>query len=214
MRSPPIRRPISTLIATVLTLPALAAPLDPGGAAPSNPMPEVTAEPATGGAKPPATDSRRDSRVELLLRVQGPQAGASQAQAVPPAARERAADAGRTDLPPSAASPGVLQELKELRTSLFGESAARPGDDGPGRRIESDPAGVERTAGAAAGITPAGAAPAHGAGSGAGTEGLLANPVVRFIRANRVSSIGASIGVLAAVWLLTSYRSRSRRPRR
>lgn len=200
----------AVFLAMALAAPALAAPLDPGAVAPSGPVVEIPTDPSTGGSKGSAASTKRDSTIDLLLRAQGPDGAASQVPPRPVPEREGSPEAGRGNLPPPG-SPGVLQELKDLKTSVFGESSTGPGDTGSTHSAGGDQGAADRLADAPAGNTPAGAMPGRSADGSTGTAGLLTNPVVRFIRTNRTLSIAASIAVLAAVWLLTTYRSRSRR---
>ncbi|HNU11836.1 MAG TPA: hypothetical protein PKJ45_10825 [Rubrivivax sp.] len=171
-----------------------------------------------------------DDTVEMLLRLQkspGADAGAQArgssrtsegvASRSAPAAREAPGTAAPSigDRSDSSLLPaGVVQELKDLKESVFGS-----GPEGAG--IDDERANLRR---GSAGSDDRGAysVPATGGATGGGTRsagdsprasgsGLLANPVVRFIRENRGLSIGASLGLLAAVWLTANYRSRRRR---
>lgn len=175
-----------------------------------------------------------DDTVEMLLRLQ-------QSSGLEPAAQPRASARGARGAVSQGAAPltretpgaapsaaggrsdssllpaGVVQELKDLKESVFGssldgggigEETAHPrrgSAENFDRGGYSDPAIGGATGG---GARSAGASPRASGG------GLLANPVVRFIRENRGLSIGASLGVLAAVWLTSNYRSRSRSRRR
>lgn len=190
------------LVAVLAAPPVLAAPI-----APSTPTAESEV-PGTPRADPAlATDGRgADNSVELLLRLQQAPTAATEG----PQGRERPQPAAGA-LP--AAPTTLLQELKEWKTSLFGDGSAEFANSTAERRIDAPQTSREGSHGM-------GALPDAPRGHAAGTlpvrasaGGVLAHPVVRFIRENRALSIGASIGLLAAVWLTANYRGRSRRRR-
>lgn len=180
----------------------------PGSAA-TLPGSESVDTPGTGGAT-------RVDAIELLLRMQTPTGAASAATVRPAPQAQGLPTAARSD---TAEAPTLLHELKEWKASVLGEGATRAEGAGQqgARQSEQGLDQPQATMGGWAGPAMSGdggGRSSAGAVSGrTGDGGFLAHPVVRFIRENRALSIGASIGLLAAVWLTTHYRSRGQRRR-
>jgi len=205
------------LAAATASAPLCAAPLEPGD--PRAPDPSFGAGSANGITAPtsssvPGAGSTSDT-VEMLLRLHQASGAGGDAvpgtRAAPPIVAGEAKDAQ--------ASPG--KSLKALKDSLFGTTEDAVGALGTGGAALS---GSERdalrvgpgdvpTSATARGVDQPTSTSVRSSGSGAAGSGLLANPVVRFIRENRMLSIGASLGLLAAVWFTATYRGRDRRHR-
>lgn len=212
------------LAAALAAAPARAAPLEAGEIQPALPghgtagTVGTEGSMCTGAVGPDGRPATSDT-VQMLLRLQQDAPAQGMVSSRPPAA----GTVGTQDGKGEGASPA--ERLKALKSSLFGADAeeTRLLPPGPGKLVGGDE-GVG--AGAAGGVEGMGGSPHSNAGSGldptptaaqasrASGNALLANPMVRFIRDNRATSIGASLALLAAVWFTTNYRSRSGRGRR
>jgi hypothetical protein len=154
----------------------------------------------------PATAGVQQSKVvELLLEMQDQPKPLSDAQASKdkPSSRARpgtrpAAAPGEAPADGSAADPTVASKLKDV----FGADTQSKSGDAQRR----DPANM-----AADGTSRSseGTYRPHLQGSGESRGSLLANPVVRFIRENRVLTIMVSLAVLAGIWFTSAYSMRS-----
>lgn len=194
-----LRATLATCLAVLATAPLLAAPIDSKDVPATLPGMDPAAAlpmPAGGTGSPSGT-------VELLLQMQNQPAAAPPAEKKSPAV-EASAKPSATALPSQQPASSTLLELK---SSLLGAGAPLGGDEAASRGDRADPAmrseGVTGYSGSRGGA----AAPRDADG------GLLANPVIRFIRSNRELAIGGSIALLVAVWLTANYRGRSHRRR-
>ncbi|ODU08186.1 MAG: hypothetical protein ABS84_14120 [Rubrivivax sp. SCN 71-131] len=194
-----------------------AAPLEPGELQPLATTLGVAG--AEGGAAASQDSAGSPDTVEMLLRLQQSSATGSER----PSMAGVATPVPAGEAPDTAATPAT--HLKALKSSLFGADSADPSEVGEfapagaaglgsARQAWSRDSGQRSTSPATSGFGEPATTTVRAAGAGAAGGALLANPVVRFIRENRALSIGASLGLLAAVWFTTHYRSRSRRRRR
>lgn len=138
--------------------------------------------------------------MELLLQLQDKpsafakdQAGAASGPSLRRALTATAAGDAAAD-----SSPDVLGSMKK---SMLGD-AAQQSDTRP------DAGGASPAPGAGAQTS---AGPRTAADSSEPRKSLLNNPLVRYIRENRVLVIGVSLGLLAAVWLAAGFSMRRRR---
>lgn len=189
-------------VAVSLTaMPSQSAPLD-GKDLPATPPGSVmgldpaTPLPTTGGS-----GGNGASAVELLLQMQNQPA----AQPTP----DRRPQSSSTTTPAAAkpARDAASSPLVELKSSLLGQGSSLAGAAEPPRDDRID--AVARAEGSSDY-----AGPRNGAASARGDDGgLLANPVIRFIRDHRELAIGGSLGLLVAVWLTANYRGGRQRRR-
>lgn len=192
---------VMAVVMPMAAMPSRAAPIDgkdlqspaAGGVPGIDP---ATALPPTSGS-----DGSASSTVELLLQMQNQPAAAvapDRRTATPrsssPAGAQPAREVASSPLPEL--GPGLL----EARSPLGG-GAGSSRDDG------TDP--MPRAEGFSGYSGPRGGSAAARNDEG----GLLANPVIRFIRDHRELAIGGSLGLLVAVWLTANYRGRSHRRR-
>lgn len=153
--------------------------------------------------------SQHDKTIELLLQLQAPDHPRLDTQAD---SKSRNLDRARARSDPPVtvgAKPSLNTEIHPLvsiKDAILGPGAVE--ETGSAERLVSQRDDPDRSAAAPAQapFRPLGAAQASG-------PGLLAHPVIRFIRENRGFVIGSSLGLLVAVWLTANYRSRSGRRR-
>jgi hypothetical protein len=194
-----LRATLVTCMAVLATAPLMAAPID------SKDVPTTLPgmDPATAMPMPAGGTGSPSGTVELLLQMQ------NQPAAAPPAETKSTAVQASAK-PSTAALPSegpASSTLLDLKSSLLGAGAPLGGDDASSRGDRADP--VTRPDG----VTGYSAPRSGGAASRDTDGGLLANPVIRFIRSNRELAIGGSIALLVAVWLTANYRGRSHRRR-
>lgn len=195
-----LRATLLTCLAVLATAPLLAAPIDSKDV----PATQPGMDPATALPMPAGGTGAPSGTVELLLQMQNQSAAAPPAERRTTAVEASAKPSATTALPAEGPASSTLLELK---SSLLGAGAPLGGDEAASRGDRADPVmrpdGVTGYSGSRGG----GAAPRDADG------GLLANPVIRFIRGNRELAIGGSIALLVAVWLTANYRGRSHRRR-
>jgi hypothetical protein len=198
------RATLAVCVAVLATTPLRAAPIDSKDVSATLPAGTLQGlDPATTLPMPASGSGSPTGTVELLLQMQ------NQPVATPPA--ERKPTTGKTATISSTAAQSEAEPssnaLLELKSSLLGAGAPL-GSEGASTREDRAGPGMS-----APGVT----GPSGPRGSSVGTRdsdsGLLANPVIRFIRSNRELAIGGSIALLVAVWLTANYRGRSHRRR-
>jgi len=210
MNLPSTLAALATCVAVLATTPLLAAPIDSKDAAATTPgalgpgIDPATTLPVPGGGTGPAS-----STVELLLQMQNQPAAAPAPEGRPAAgkAATHAATGAKPTQPTQSTQEPASNALLELKSSLLGAGPALDGEGHSPRADRGNPlARVE-------GVSSYSGPRSTRAGAGDSDGGLLANPVIRFIRNNRELAIGGSIALLVAVWLTANYRGRSHRRR-
>lgn len=158
---------------------------------------------AGAGALPVVPSVPQSKTVELLLQMQDqPQPlGGDERSAAGPARRSTAAASAAT--PSTAAKAAEVAEptpLAALKNAILRDATPRPADT-TSTQNPATPGSFERQA-------------TSTQSSGAATsqrdpgQSLLSNPVIQYIRENRVMVVSLSLGVLAAIWLTASFSMR------
>ena len=198
----------SLLLATTALQAAPATSEELNGEANPSPTSSVTAVPSPSGVGMPAGTGVPQSRtVELLLQLQdNPGALTSDSGGSSRDALRRTSPStplGAASAPDASAEDANLRE--RLRAAMLESAAPRQAPS----EARADATG--ETGGAATSVTPRTSFGGGGGRSGEPRESLLSNPVIRFIRENRVLVVMTSLAVLAAIWGTANFSMRRSR---